>query len=108
DPYGVRPLCLGRLGKAWIVASETSAFDLIGAKYTRDVQPGELINITRDGLQSFTISTVKQKAMCVFEYVYFSRPDSRIFGHNVYEIRREMGRQLAREAPPPPQTDMVI
>lgn len=108
DPYGVRPLCLGRIGKSWVVASETSAFDLIGARYIRDVYPGELVDITDKGLRSFTISKVKDKAMCVFEYVYFSRPDSRVFGNNVYEIRREMGRQLAREAPPPPGTDMVI
>lgn len=108
DPYGVRPLCLGKVGKAWVVASETSAFDLIGARYVRDIHPGELVDITAKGLQSYTIGTVKKKAMCVFEYVYFSRPDSKIFGKNVYEIRREMGRQLAREAPPPPGTDMVI
>ncbi len=108
DPYGVRPLALGRIGKTWTVASETSAFDLIGAKYVRDVQPGELIDITNKGITSYTIAKAKNKAMCVFEYVYFSRPDSRIFGHNVYEVRREMGRQLAREAPPPADTDMVI
>lgn len=108
DPHGVRPLALGKIGKTWVVASETSAFDLIGARYIRDVEPGELIDITSKGLVSHTISKVKKKAMCVFEYVYFSRPDSKIFGHNVYEIRREMGRQLAREAPPPPDTDMVI
>ncbi len=108
DPYGVRPLAIGKIGRTWVVASETSAFDLIGAKYVRDVEPGELVDITADGIKSYTIEKQKTKAMCVFEYVYFSRPDSRIFGHNVYEIRREMGRQLAREAPPPPGTDMVI
>lgn len=108
DPYGVRPLALGKLGKTWVVASETSAFDLVGARYVRDVEPGELIDITSAGLKSHVISKVKNKAMCVFEYVYFSRPDSKIFGHNVYETRREMGRQLAHEAPPPPDTDMVI
>jgi amidophosphoribosyltransferase len=108
DPHGVRPLALGKVGKAWVVASETSAFDLIGAKYVRDVNPGELVDITNKGLNSYTIGQVQKKAMCVFEYVYFSRPDSRIFGKNVYEIRREMGRQLAREAPPPAGADMVI
>ncbi len=108
DPYGVRPLALGRIGKTWTVASETSAFDLIGAKYVRDIAPGELVDITAQGVKSHMIEKSKDKAMCVFEYVYFSRPDSRIFGHNVYEIRREMGRQLAREAPPPADTDMVI
>jgi amidophosphoribosyltransferase len=108
DPYGVRPLCLGKLGKTWVIASETCAFDLIGARYVRDIEPGEMVDITKDGLQSHRIGKVEHKAKCVFEYVYFSRPDSKIFGHNVYEIRREMGRQLAREAPPPPGTDMVI
>jgi amidophosphoribosyltransferase len=108
DPYGVRPMALGKLGKSWVIASETSAFDLIGATYVRDIEPGELVDITSAGIKSHTISKVKNKAMCVFEYVYFSRPDSRIFGRNVYETRREMGRQLAREAPPPPNTDMVI
>lgn len=108
DPYGVRPLALGKVGKSWVVASETSAFDLIGAKYIRDVEPGELVDITSKGLTSHTIEKKKTKAMCVFEYVYFSRPDSRVFGRNVYEIRREMGRQLAREAPPPEGTDVVI
>lgn len=108
DPHGVRPLAIGKLGKSWVIASETSAFDLIGARYVRDVEPGELVDITEKGIKSHRIAESKQKAMCVFEYVYFSRPDSRIFGHNVYEIRREMGRQLAREAPPPPGTDMVI
>jgi amidophosphoribosyltransferase len=108
DPWGVRPLALGKIGKTWVVASETSAFDLIGATYVRDVEPGEMIDITPKGIKSYTIEKAKNKAMCVFEYVYFSRPDSKIFGHNVYEIRREMGRQLAREAPPPPGTDMVI
>ncbi len=108
DPHGVRPLCLGKLGKAWVVASETCAFDIIGARYIRDVEPGEVVDITSKGLQSYWIGKAKHKAMCVFEYVYFSRPDSRIFGKNVYETRREMGRQLAREAPPPVGTDMVI
>jgi amidophosphoribosyltransferase len=110
DPYGVRPLALGKLGRSWVVASETCAFDLIGAKYVRDVEPGEVVDITKNGLESHWIEKNRQhaKAMCVFEYVYFSRPDSRIFGKNVYEIRREMGRQLAREAPAPQGTDMVI
>jgi amidophosphoribosyltransferase len=108
DPYGVRPLAVGKVGRSWVVASETVALDLLGAKYVRDVEPGELIDITKNGIKSYTIDKVKDKAMCVFEYVYFSRPDSRIFGKNVYEIRREMGRQLAREAPPPPGTDMVV
>lgn len=108
DPYGVRPLCLGKIGSTWTVASETSAFDLIGAKYVRDIEPGELIDITKDGIRTHTIDKVKDKAMCVFEHVYFSRPDSRVFGKSVYETRREMGRQLAREAPPPVDVDLVM
>lgn len=108
DPYGVRPLCLGKMGRTWVVASETCAFDLIGAQYVRDIEPGELVDITDRGIKSHMIANVRNKAMCVFEYVYFSRPDSRVFGQNVYEVRREMGRQLAREAPPPFGTDMVI
>lgn len=108
DPQGVRPLCLGKMGRGWVVASETSAFDIIGAKYIRDIKPGELLDITKKGIKSHIIAPSSHEAKCIFEYVYFSRPDSRVFGHNVYEIRREMGRQLAREAPPPPGTDMVI
>ena len=108
DPHGVRPLSLGKIGRTWVVASETSAFDLIGATYVRDIEPGELVDITAAGIKSHTIAKVRDKAMCVFEYVYFSRPDSKVFGNSVYETRREMGRQLAREAPPPPETDMVI
>ncbi len=108
DPYGVRPLCLGKMGKTWLVASETSSLDILGAEYVRDIQPGELVDITDKGIRSFSIGHVPDKALCVFEFVYFSRPDSRVFGRSVYEIRREMGRQLAREAPPPKGTDMVI
>ncbi len=108
DPYGVRPLCLGKIGRTWTVASETSAFDLIGATYVRDIEPGELVDITAKGVTSHVIEKPRNKAMCVFEYVYFSRPDSKVFGKSVYDVRREMGRQLAREAPAPKDTDMVI
>jgi amidophosphoribosyltransferase len=108
DPWGVRPLALGKTGRTFVVASETNALDLIGAKYLREVEPGELITITDKGLQSHRISERKRKAMCVFEYIYFSRPDSQIFGGSVYKIRRELGRQLAREAPPPPGVDIVV
>lgn len=99
DPYGIRPLCLGEIDGAYAVASETCAFDLIGARYIRDIQPGELISITEEGLISVKALSSVQRAFCVFEFIYFARPDSYIFGgHNVNEIRKEFGKQLARES----------
>ena len=99
DPYGVRPMCLGRVDGAYVVASETCALDLIGAKYIRDVEPGEMVIITAHGLRSVKALHSRRRAFCVFEFIYFARPDSRIFGGNgVNEIRKEFGRQLAREA----------
>jgi amidophosphoribosyltransferase len=97
DPYGVRPLCLGKLGDAYVVASETCALDLINAKYIRDIEPGELLIINEKGLKSIKFATEKKSAMCIFEFIYFSRPDSYIFGRNVHMIRREYGKQLALE-----------
>ncbi len=97
DPYGVRPLCLGRLENSWVVASETCAFDLINADYIRDVQPGEILRIERGRLSSSWLKAAPRRAHCIFEHVYFSRPDSRVFERNVHETRYEMGRQLARE-----------
>jgi amidophosphoribosyltransferase len=97
DPYGVRPLCLGKLGDAYVVASETCALDLINARYIRDVEPGELLIITAKGLKSIKFAKEKLSAMCIFEFIYFSRPDSYIFGRNVHMVRREYGKQLARE-----------
>jgi len=98
DPYGFRPLCLGRIKDAWVVASETCAFDLIGAETVRDVEPGELILAEEGGLRSFYPFSKAKPAMCVFEHIYFARPDSRIYGHNVYATRKALGRQLAKEA----------
>jgi len=106
DPYGLRPLSLGRTKDAWVLASETCAFDLIDADYVRDVEPGELILINQDRLTSFKPFPKIDPAFCVFEYVYFSRPDSRVYDHNVYEIRKNLGRQLARETMVP--ADIVI
>ena len=106
DPYGLRPLSLGRTKDAWVLASETCAFDLIDADYVRDVEPGELILINQDGLTSCKPFPKIDPAFCVFEYVYFSRPDSRVYDHNVYEIRKNLGRQLARETMVP--ADIVI
>jgi amidophosphoribosyltransferase len=98
DPHGFRPLSLGRLGDAWVLASETCAFDLIQAKFVRDVEPGEIVIITKDGLRSVQAFPEQQRrAFCIFEYVYFARPDSTIANRNVYKVRVEMGRQLARE-----------
>lgn len=107
DIYGFRPLCLGKLGKAYIVASETCAFDLVGASYIRDIEPGEVVEITRDGIKSFWLKDRKKKtACCIFEFIYFSRPDSRIFGENVDKVRRRLGRLLAQEHPV--EADIVI
>ncbi|MFA5976034.1 MAG: amidophosphoribosyltransferase [Elusimicrobiota bacterium] len=99
DPYGVRPLVLGRLGRATLVASETCAFDIVGAKFIREVRPGELVYINGGGMKSTIFAQRPQTAFCSFEHIYFSRPDSLIFGKSVYAARTELGRQLAREAP---------
>ncbi len=99
DPFGVRPLSLGKVDSAYVVASETCAFDLINATYIRDIEPGEMLVIKEDGLQSMRALSSMRKAYCVFEFIYFSRPDSYIFGYqNVNAIRKEFGRQLARES----------
>lgn len=106
DPYGVRPLSLGIKDGAYIVASETCAFDLIGAMYVRDIEPGEVFIIGENGLRSLRLNNAK-RAFCIFELIYFSRPDSNIFGGvNVNEIRKEFGRQLARESGT--EADLVI
>lgn len=98
DPYGIRPLCLGKLDDAYIVASETCAFDIIGAHYIRDIAPGEMLVINSNGLSSSEVLKANRKAFCVFEFIYFSRPDSYIFNHQcVNTMRKEFGRQLARE-----------
>ncbi len=98
DPHGFRPLSLGRLGDAWIVCSETCALDLIGGTYVRDVEPGELIVISDGGLRSIRPFPSALLAHCVFEHVYFARPDSYVFGKSVNEVRTELGRILARES----------
>jgi amidophosphoribosyltransferase len=99
DPYGVRPLSLGMKDGAYVIASETCAFDLIGATFIRDIEPGEVFIINEHGLESIKIFNSQRKAFCIFEFIYFSRPDSNIFGgQNVNEMRKEFGRQLARES----------
>lgn len=100
DPHGFRPLCIGKIDDAWVLASETCALDLIHAKFIRDVEPGEIVVITEGGLSSVQAFPEHQRrAFCIFEYVYFARPDSTIANRNVYKVRVEMGRQLAREFP---------
>jgi amidophosphoribosyltransferase len=100
DPHGFRPLCLGNVDGAWVLASESCALDLIHAKFVRDVAPGEVVIINDDGLRSLQVFPEQtRRAFCIFEYVYFARPDSTLAGRNVYEVRKEMGRQLAREHP---------
>jgi amidophosphoribosyltransferase len=107
DPYGFRPLCLGRLGEGWVLASESCALDLISAKFEREIEPGEIVIIDKNGpraLQAFPAHV--DRAFCIFEYVYFARPDSNIANRNVYKVRVQMGRELAREHPL--QADLVV
>ncbi len=99
DVNGFRPLALGRLGSGYAIASETCAFDLIGADYIRDVKPGELIVINEQGIQFDSFAESYKCAHCIFEFIYFSRPDSRIFGECVDKTRRRLGRTLAIEHP---------
>ena len=102
DPSGFRPLVLGRLRSrrtGYVVASETCALDLIEAEYLREVEPGEIITFGPRGMESLKPFPPAPHAKCIFEYIYFSRPDSNLFGHNVYQVRKELGRQLARENP---------
>jgi len=107
DPFGFRPLSIGKLGDAWVLASETCAFDLIEAKFVRDVEPGEIVIINQSGLRSIkAFPEHTRSAFCIFEFIYFARPDSTISNRNVYRVRVELGRQLAREHPR--QADIVI
>ena len=104
DPRGFRPLVLGRLavpgaGDAWLVASETCAFDLLNAEYVREIEPGEMLRISRSGVESIRFAPQKPHQLCIFEHVYFSRPDSVVFGRSVNDSREMLGRLLAREHP---------
>jgi amidophosphoribosyltransferase len=107
DPAGVRPLVLGRLGDRYCVASETCALDIIGAEHLRDVLPGELVSLGADGIRSRMVADDAREAFCVFEYIYFARPDSRMNGRALQAVRGRMGEILAREAPAP-TADLVI
>jgi amidophosphoribosyltransferase len=106
DPRGFRPLSLGQLNGGWVIASETCAFDLVGAKYLRDVTPGEIIIIDQGGLHSITPFPKVRHAHCIFELIYFARPDSQVFSENVYLCRKRLGRSLAREYRP--DVDIVM
>jgi len=106
DPHGFRPLVLGKLGDSYVVASETCAFDIIDARYIREVEPGEMIAISAFGIKSYYPFEKKRESLCVFEYIYFSRPDSMIFGESVHDMRIEMGRMLARTEPV--EADIVV
>lgn len=100
DARGFRPLALGRLGGSWVIASETCAFDLVGANYVRDVEPGEIIIIDAKGLKSLKPFPATKKCHCIFELIYFARPDSQIYGRNVYMCRKRLGHEMAREYKP--------
>ncbi|MGB3367858.1 MAG: amidophosphoribosyltransferase, partial [Acidaminobacteraceae bacterium] len=106
DPFGLRPLSLGTIDGGYVLASETCAFDVMGAQYLRDIEPGEMVIIDESGVKSITFAKSDRKAVCSFEYVYFARPDSQIDGKNVYMTRMSAGRILARESEV--EADMVI
>lgn len=106
DPNGFRPLCLGRMKDSYVVASETCALDLVEAEYVRDIEPGEILVIDEKGLHSYKPFLEVKPSPCIFEFIYFARPDSNVFGSNVYEMRKGFGKQLAREHPV--EADMVI
>jgi amidophosphoribosyltransferase len=99
DPHGFRPLCLGRLNSGYVVASETCALDLVEAEYIRDVEPGEILIINQEGLTSIPNDSACRRAQCIFELIYFARPDSNIFGQNVYLFRKRQGQLLSEEFP---------
>jgi amidophosphoribosyltransferase len=106
DPRGFRPLNLGKLGDSWLVASETCAFDLLNAQYVREIEPGEMVRISRSGIESIHFAPEKPLQQCIFEHVYFARPDSIIFGRSVNESREALGRALAKEHPA--NADIVV
>jgi amidophosphoribosyltransferase len=105
-PYGVRPLSIGRFGDGWIVSSETCGLDIVGAEFERDVAPGEMVKISADGVESEQAVPAERPGLCVFEFIYFARPDSVLYDCTMYEARQRMGAALARSAPA--DADMVI
>ncbi len=105
DPHGIRPLCIGRKDNAWFIASETAALDVVGARFVREVEPGELVHVDSEGLHARRFAE-PDPALCIFEYIYFARPDSLINGRVLYDARKEMGKHLAEEAPV--EADIVV
>ncbi len=99
DPHGFRPLCLGKLNGNYVLASETCAFDLVEAEFIREIEPGEIVIIGEDGIKSIQTPAAPNRAFCIFEFIYFARPDSTIYGKNVYQTRKAHGKRLAQEAP---------
>ncbi|MGD8701682.1 MAG: amidophosphoribosyltransferase [Desulfosarcina sp.] len=99
DPHGFRPLCLGKLNGSYVLASETCALDLVQAEFVRELEPGEIVIISSEGVKSIRTNTPNRRSFCIFEFIYFARPDSTFFGHNVYLTRKAHGRRLAEEAP---------
>ena len=99
DPLGIRPLVLGDLDGAWILASETCALDIIGARFVRDLKPGEMVVVTPKGIESLFPFEPQKSRFCIFEYVYFARPDSSVEGRNVYDVRKRIGAELAHRKP---------
>lgn len=106
DKYGIKPLAIGRLGDGWVISSETCAFELVGAEYVRDVEPGEVVTVDAHGLRSRKYSQFQKHKVCSMEYIYIARPDSVIDGCNVHAFRKEVGRRLAKECPA--DADIVI
>lgn len=106
DPAGFRPLCIGKLGESWVLASESCALDLLDAEFVREVEPGEMVVMDQFGLSSFKPFAASRKAHCVFEFVYFARPDSHLYGKEVHAARRRMGERLAAQAPV--EADLVM
>ena len=106
DPTVFRPLCLGKLNGSYVLASETCALDLVEAKFVRELEPGEIVIISDEGVRSLFIETPKRRTFCIFEFIYFARPDSHFFGRNVYLTRKAHGRQLAKESPA--EADLVM
>lgn len=108
DPHGIRPLCLGKLGEAWLLASESCAFDTVGAEFVREIAPGEMVVVGPGGVlrSRQAVAAEGPSRICMFEYIYFARPDTNLQGVNVHTVRKEMGRSLAREAPV--EADLVM
>ncbi|MDI6690191.1 MAG: amidophosphoribosyltransferase [Actinomycetota bacterium] len=106
DPYGIRPLGIGKLGRYFVISSETCGLDIVGAKYLRDIEPGEMVVINEDGIHIEQAMPLAKPSLCIFEFIYFARPDSSLYGRNLYYARKSMGIRLAQEAPA--DADLVI